>query len=439
MLREAQPHSHARTKALFDEEHEFIAPGLQTIALLSELAIEYGSGAMLTDLDGHTYLDLNAGVSVASLGHAHPRYIAALTAQLAAVTVGSFTSRPRTKLVRLIADLAPGELRRTQFFSGGAEVVEAAIRLARSYTKRSDIVGFTGGFHGKTAGVLPLSDVDWKNLVGPLPTGHHLAPYADPTRFEGSEDDCREHAIKELRRVIESDVGGRPAAIVIEPIQGTAGNIVPPAGFLRDVHDVAHDYGALLIADEMITGFGRTGRMFGCNSDAVVPDIMTLGKGMASGFPVSVLVSTDEIMAAKPFSLPSASSSSYGGNPLAAAAALVTIQTILSDKLVENSAKIGRLLRDGLQALATGHRSIANVRGQGLLIGFDLVANQKSKTLLPKEKCIEFFKGCLDEGLIMMSYTPRVRVHPPLILSAEQANSALAIIDRVLGRLEASR
>jgi len=434
-----QPRSQARTKALFDEEHQFIAPGLQTIALLSELAIARGTGATLTDLDGHTYLDLNAGVSVASLGHAHPRYVAALTKQLEAVSVGSFTSQPRVELVRLIAELAPGKLGRTQFFSGGAEAVEAAIRLARSYTKRTDIVGFTGGFHGKTAGVLPLSDVDWKNLIGPLPTGHHLSPYADPTRFAGSETECREQAIKELRRVIEQEVAGEPAAIVIEPIQGTAGNIVPPPGFLRDVHDVAHEYGALLIADEMITGFGRTGRMFGCSSDDVVPDIMTLGKGMASGFPVSALVSTDEIMAAKPFSLPSASSSSYGGNPLAAAAALVTIQTILTDKLVENSARVGGVLRDGLQELARRHRSIANVRGQGLLIGFDLVTDQETKTLLTKEKCIAFFKDCLADGLIMMSYTPRVRVHPPLILSAEQADSALVIIDRALGRLEAER
>ena len=436
MRPETQLHSRAWTKALFDEEHQFIAPGLQTIALLSELAIERGTGATLTDLDGQTYLDLNAGVSVASLGHAHPRYIAALTKQLEAVSVGSFTSRSRAELVRLIADLAPGELRRTQFFSGGAEAVEAAIRLARSSTKRTDIVGFTGGFHGKTAGVLPLSDVAWKNLIGPLPTGYHLAPYADPTRFAGSEAECREHARKELRKLIEQEVAGRPAAIVIEPIQGTAGNIVPPSGFLRDVHDIAHEYGALLIADEIITGFGRTGRMFGCSRDHVVPDIMTLGKGMASGFPVSALVSTDEIMAAKPFSLPSASSSSYGGNPLAAAAALVTIQTILADKLVENSATVGGLLRDGLQALALRHRSIADVRGQGLLIGFDLVSEQETKTLLKKERCIEFFQGCLADGLIMMSYTPRVRVHPPLILSAEEANSALAIIDRALERLE---
>ena len=437
MSPETRTHSQTLTRALFEEEHRFIAPGLQTIALLSGLAIERGDGATLTDLDGKTYLDLNAGVSVASLGHAHPRYVAALTAQLEKMTVGSFTSQPRAELVKLIAELAPGELSRTQFFSGGAEAVEAAIRLARSSTKRTDIVGFTGGFHGKTAGVLPLSDVDWKTLVGPLPSGHHLAPYADPTRVEGSEAECREHAIAELRRVIEKDAAGSPAAIVIEPIQGTAGNIVPPPGFLRAVHEVAREYGALLIADEMITGFGRTGRLFGCNSDEVIPDIMTLGKGMASGFPVSAVVSTEEIMAAKPFSLPSASSSSYGGNPLAAAAALVTIQTILSDKLIENSAKVGRQLRDGLQALAARHRSIANVRGEGLLIGFDLVSDQETKALLPKERCVEFFKDCLAEGLIMMGYTSRVRVHPPLILSSEQATTALKIIDRVLERFEA--
>src|SRR3954468_7864545 len=382
MLSGTQVWSRARTKALFDEEQEFIAPGLQTIALLSGLAIERGRGATLTDLDGNSYLDLNAGVSVASLGHAHPRYVAAVTAQLEAVSVGSFTSRPRAMLVQLVAQLTPGNLDRVQFFSGGAEAVEAAIKLARSYTRRTDIIGFTGGFHGKTAGVLPISDIDWKTLIGPLPPGYHIAPYADPTLFDGSPDECRGDAIRNLRRVIEEEISGRPAAIVIEPIQGTAGNIVPPAGFLRDVCEVAHEYGALLLADEMITGFGRTGKLFGCNHDEVVPDIMTLGKGMASGFPVSALVSTGEIMAAKPFSLPSASSSSYGGNPLAAAAALVTIKTILSDNLVGNSAAIGEILKGGLETIAAKRRSIANVRGTGLLVGFDLVSDQGTKALL---------------------------------------------------------
>ncbi|HKT80777.1 MAG TPA: aminotransferase class III-fold pyridoxal phosphate-dependent enzyme, partial [Vicinamibacterales bacterium] len=145
--------SHSRTKALFDEEQRYIAPGLQTIALLSGLAIDRGRGSILIDLDGNEYLDLNAGVSVASLGHAHPRYVAAVSAQLAKVSVGSFTSEARAALVETIAQLAPGDLRRVQLFSGGAEAVEAAIKLARSFTKRTEVIGFTGAFHGKTAGV----------------------------------------------------------------------------------------------------------------------------------------------------------------------------------------------------------------------------------------------------------------------------------------------
>jgi 4-aminobutyrate aminotransferase-like enzyme len=386
---------------------------------------------------------------VASLGHAHPRYVAAVTAQLGRVSVGSFTSRARAELVRLIAELAPGDLSRVQLFSGGAEAVEAAIRLARSYTKRTDIIGFTGAFHGKTAGALPLSDVGWKEAVGPLPPGYHLAPFPDPTRFIGTDEECLSASIDGLRRVV-GEAGGRPAAIIVEPIQGTAGNIIPPAGFMRRVREVARACGALLIADEMITGFGRTGRMFGCNHDEVVPDIMTMGKGMASGFPVSAVMSTDEIVAAEPFSLPSASSSSYGGNPLAAAAALVTISTIVDDKLVENSARVGRLLLAGLGELAARHPSIANVRGRGLLIGFDLVQSPdlgaathnpgdgaaKTIAFLPKQGCVDFFRDCLAGGLILMGYTPRVRIHPPLILTADQATHALAIIDRALDRLD---
>ena len=431
MLPGTQAWSRARTKALFDAEQAFIAPGLQTIALLSELAIERGRGATLTDFDGRSYLDLNAGVSVASLGHCHPRYVAALAAQLDAVTVGSFTSRARAQLVKLT-----GDLRRTQFFSGGAEAVEAAIRLARSHTKRTDVIGFSGGFHGKTAGVLPISDVAWKEAVGPLPQGFHIAPYADPTRFAGTAAACADAAIAALRAVVEQQAKGRPAAIIMEPIQGTAGNIVPPNGFLARVREVAREYGALFIADEMITGFGRTGLMFGCNHDEVVPDIMTMGKGMGGGFPVSALISTDAIVSAEPFSLPSASSSSYGGNPLASAAALVTIETIVDEGLVAHAARIGRLVLDGLTRIAERRRSIANVRGRGLLIGFDLVSDSERKTPLAKDGCVRFFKDCLAEGVIAMSYTPRVRIHPPLVLTADEATHALAVFDAALERLD---
>jgi 4-aminobutyrate aminotransferase/(S)-3-amino-2-methylpropionate transaminase len=438
MLPGTQVWSRARTKALFEEEQRYIAPGLQTIALLSELAIERGKGCTLTDLDGNTYLDLNAGVSVASLGHAHPTYVAALSAQLAAVTVGSFTTRARTELAKLFAELTPGNLDRVQFFSGGAEAVEAGIKLARSFTKRTDVVAFTGGFHGKTAGVLPISDVGWKDAVGPLPTGYHHAPFPDPTIFKGTPDECMAASLDALKKVIAAVPGG-PAVIIIEPIQGTAGNLIPPAGFLNDVADIAHESGALFFADEMICGFGRTGLMFGVNHDGVVPDIMTTGKGMASGFPMSALVSRSDIMAAEPFSLPSASSSSYGGNPLAAAAGLVTIRTILEEGLVDNAARVGKIFVEGLHKIAARRRSIANVRGRGLLIGFDLVVDNQARELkmMPKGGCVQFFLDCLANGVIMMGYTPRVRVHPPLILTPDEASQALSVIDAALGQLEA--
>lgn len=442
------------SKALFDEEQRFIAPGIQTIALLAQLTIESGQGATVRDVDGNTYLDFNAGVSVASLGYSHPRYIAALKAQLDKITVGSFTSQVRLDLVKRIAELAPGKLRRTQFYSGGTEAVEAAIRLARSYTKKTEIFGFWGCFHGKTAGVLPLSSIDWKHDVGPLPSGMHLAPYPDPSplssplwgeevketflapsRGRGEGEGAAgllERCIAHLRAQIREEAKGRVAALIVEPIQGTAGNVIPPPGFLAAVREVAHENDALLIADEMITGFGRTGKMFGCDHDGVEPDIMTIGKGLGSGFPISALVSTDEIVSAKPFSKPSASSSSYGGNPLACAAALATLETLLDERLVENSARVGARLLTGLRRLQERFDFIGDVRGRGLLIGIDLVKDQATKEPLPKPLCEKLFQEALQRGLIFMGYTPRVRIHPPLILTEEQADHGVAILEESL-------
>jgi 4-aminobutyrate aminotransferase/(S)-3-amino-2-methylpropionate transaminase len=424
-----------QSNALFEQEQQYIAPGIQTIALLSKLTIEKGQGARLMDVDGNSYLDFNVGVSVCSLGYSHPKYIAAVKHQLDKVTVGSFTSQARLDLVKLIASLAPGQLRRTQFFSGGAEAVEAAIRLARSHTKKTDIIGFRGGFHGKTGGVLPLSEVDWKTQVGPLAPGLYVTPYPDPSRFVGSPEACMEEALSKLQELIRTQVNGKLAAIIAEPVQGTAGNIVPPDGFFARLKKIAHEHGALLISDEMITGFGRTGYMFGCNHDLVEPDIMTIGKGMGSGFPISGVITTDAISSAKPWSLPSASSSSYGGNPLASAAALATIQTIVDDKLVENSSRVGAVLLQALKKLQEKYPFVGDVRGRGLLIGMDLVKNRKTQEPLPKALCEKFFMESLKRGLIFMAYSPRVRIHPPLTLTEAEAREGVAIMSAALGAI----
>ncbi len=425
-----------KARAAFAEEQAVVAPGQQRIALLSELALASGQGATVTDLDGNTYLDFFAGVAVASLGHAHPRYVAAVEAQLRRISVGSFTSENRLRLLKLIAKLAPGNLGRTQLYSGGAEAVEAAFRLAMSYTGKYEMVGFWGGFHGKTAGVMGLIGDESKHGWGPLPGGRFSVPYADCARcpFGLRYPDCGIACADFAREAIKKTTSGAVAAIIIEPMQGTAGNVIPPPEFLPAIQSIAREIGALLICDEMITGFGRTGRWFGCNHSGVVPDIMTVGKGMGNGFPISGVISTDEIVTAEPFARASASSSSYGGNPLAATAALATLETIVDDGLVEHAARIGTRMLDRLRAMQEKYAFIGAVRGVGMMIGVDLVSSRETGELLGRSATEKIFLDALRNGLLMMGYFPRIRINPPLTITSEQAEQGLDILDQVFAR-----
>lgn len=396
-----------------------------------------GRGCTLIDADGNQYLDFFAGVAVASLGHSHPRFVAALTTQLEKLTVGSFTTEPRAALVKLLADLAPGDLKRTQLYSGGAEAVEAAIRLAKSYTKKHEIIGFWGGFHGKTGGVMGLIGDEWKQKWGPLAPGTHLVPYADCYRcpFKLSYPQCGLFCVDFLRKSLKVSTAGAVAAIIVEPMQGTAGNVIPPPEFLPAVAEVARENDALLIVDEMITGFGRTGSLFGCDHTDTAPDIMTIGKGFGSGFPVTGLMSTDEITAAYPFAKPSSSSSSYGGNPLAATAALTTVETILDEELVQNAERVGAVLLHELRRLHEKYEFIGDVRGSGLLIGLDLVKDRATKEPLPRAVTEEIFRAALRRGLLLMGYFARVRINPPLILTESEARDGAAILDEVFAEV----
>ena len=427
-----------KSRSLFAREQRFISPGLQTIALKSGLVIERGEGSLLTDVDGNTFIDFSAGVGVASLGHSHPAYRAALHAQLDKVTVGSFTTEIRLELTELIARLCPGDLSRTQFYSGGAEAAEASLRLAKSYTKKYEFLGFWGGFHGKTGGVLGLMGSDWKKGLGPLMPGLSLAPYADCYRcpFGKTFPECNFFCVDFVREAIEYQTTGQLAALVVEPMQGTAGNVIPPPGYLAKLKEVAEENGALLIVDEMLTGFGRTGRLFGCDHDGVIPDIMLLGKGMGSGYPISAVVSTEESTRAWPFSQPSGSSSSYGGNPLASAAALATLQTLLMESLVEKSAQVGAFLLDKLKALGKKYELIGDVRGKGLFIGLDLVKDRTTKAPLEKEVTERIFQEALRRGLLLMAYSSRVRINPALTLSREVAEAGFNVLDEVFDHVQ---
>ena len=423
-----------RSKALFDAEAMYLAPGTQSVALFSQLSIDRGEGALLYDVDGNRYVDLLAGVGVASIGYAHPKYVAAMQRQIARVHVGSFTTEHRAALVKLIAELTPGDLNRSQFYSSGAEAIEAALRLAKSRTGHTEVIGFWGGFHGKTGGVLPLLGSSFKHALGPLMPGAYLSPYASCARcaFGKTFPSCEWHCVDFLRHKIQLETTRDVAAIIVEPIQGTAGNVVPPPGYLKLLRELADELGALLICDEMITGFGRTGKMFAIEHESVLPDVLTVGKGFGGGFPMSGVIAREEVAFAKPWANPSGSSSSYGGNPLAAAAARVTIETIVEDQLVEHARRLGDKMLAEMKRWESGLPIVSDVRGRGLMIGMDLVV-PGTRQLLDKKTARWIFDTLLSRGVLAMIYNPEVRINPPLVIDEDQAMGALAIMKDVLG------
>jgi len=427
-----------RSRALVAAEAPYLAPGMQSISTLSGLAMERGEGSVLEDVDGNRFLDLAAGICVNSLGHGHPRYRKILKDQIDHVTVGSFTTERRAEALAKIASHTPKGLDKIQLYSGGTEAVEAAMRLAKSATGKYEFLSFWGGFHGKTAGTLSLIGDQTKVGLGPSMPGSFHAPYADCYRcpLKLSYPSCGVACAEFAGKVIERSTTGALAAVLIEPIQGTAGNIVPPPEFLPAIQGIAKQHGALLIADEMITGFGRTGRWFGCEHTQTTPDVMTIGKGVGSGFPVSGLVSTDKLTRSSPFGKPSGSSSSYGGNPMAGAAAYASVTVIEEEDLVGNSRRVGEWMLARFLELAERYEFIGHVQGKGLLIGVELVKDRRTREPLDRDVCKRIFQAGLKRGLISMVYSPHFRVNPALSIDQETAETALGILDETFAEID---
>lgn len=425
------------SRALFEREQQVIAPGLQSIALYSQLAMDHGRGCTLYDVDGNAYLDFIAGVAIGALGHCHPHYTKRIKEQLDKLTFGSFTTPVRANFLERVVNELPDGLTRIQLYSGGAEAVEAAFRLAKSATKKWEFVGFWGGYHGKSAGVVGLLGGSFRYHQGPFPPGTHLSPYANCYRcpWNLSYGSCGLACAEHLRNVIKNDTQNEVAAIIIEPMQGTAGNVVPPDDFIAAVWEIAREFDALVIADEILTGFGRTGKMWACDHFGVAPDVMTLGKGLGGGFPMSGIAASLELASSKPFGDPSGSSSSYGGNPLAAAAGLGAIEAILDEDLVANSARVGDVLQNALRGLMDKYRFIGDVRGRGLMIGVEMVADRKTKEPLDKTITRALFHEALGRGLLTMSYNHVIRINPPLIISEEEALRGVAILDESMAAI----
>jgi len=425
-----------KSRELVAREQRHLAPGLQAFALWAGVAMERGRGSYLTDVDGNTYVDLIGGIGVNSLGHCHPKYVQALTQQMQKLTLGSLTSEPRAELVNEVAEVAPEGLDRLQLYSGGAEAVESALRLARSYTGRLDVVGFWGAFHGKTAGAMSLMGSEAKHGLGPLLPHTTLIPYADCYRcpFNLSYPSCGVACADFARKAIKAQSSGPVAAVIAEPMQGTAGNVIPPPEFISAVAEAAHEVGALFIADEMITGLGRTGKMWGVDHSSTRPDIATLGKGFGSGFPVSGVLTSSRVAQAKPWANPSGASSSYGGNPLASAAALASVRVIRAERLWENAARVGGEMLTELKKMQERYPFIGDVRGAGLLLGIEIVKNRKTKEAMPGAVMKEFYLSGVKRGLLAMIYSPHIRLQPALTIDREAALEGLSILDELFAK-----
>ena len=336
-----------KSTALRTREDQHLAPGAQGYALSAGIVSEHAEGTAITDVDGNTFLDFIGGIAVGALGHSHPTWVKAVQDQAAKGAVGTLTSEARVDLMDQFAKHPPAKkVHRLQLYSGGAEAVESAMRLAKSHTGKYEFVSCWGAFHGKTMGALSLMGSTYKEKLGPMVSGSHQIPYADCYRcpIGLSYPSCGIACAEVGRKHVKLASAGSIAAVIVEPMQGTAGNIVPPPEFLPAMASIAKEHDALFIADEMITGLGRTGTWWGVEHTGVVPDIVTIGKAFGGGFPLSGLATTDEIAVAKPWSNTSGSSSSYGGNPLAAAAGAASLKIIENEKLVENSAKVGAFM-----------------------------------------------------------------------------------------------
>jgi 4-aminobutyrate aminotransferase len=401
------------------------------------LVVERARGPVVYDVDGNSYLDFAAGIAVVATGHSHPNVVAAIKEQadkFLHMCATDFYYGNVVELAEGLARRAPGPGPWRVFFANsGAEVVEGAIKLARLKTRRSKIVAFYGAFHGRTYGAMSLtaSKPVQRSGYGPfLPEvvhTHYAYCYRCPVNREPKT--C---SVECLKLLTETQFGTtidpeEVAAVIVEPVQGEGGYVVPHPGFLKTLREVTRKHGILLIADEVQCGMGRTGRFFASEHFDLEPDIVTLAKGIASGMPLGALLARDEVMQWRD----GGHGSTFGGNPVSVAAALATLK-LLEGGLVENAARVGAHLRDRLQARLPRHAIVGDIRGLGLMIGVELVRDRESRAPAPdlREKILaEAFK----RGLLLLGCgKSTIRLAPPLVISEEDANAAVDILDAAI-------
>ncbi len=426
------------TKRLYDE---YMITSM--VAGFEPVVVDRASGCVMTGQDGKTYLDCFSGIAVVNAGHGHPKVVAAAKAQMDKLVHGStyLYYNPRAgELAKRLAEITPGALRKSFLGNSGAEAVEGALRLAKQFTRRKEVVCLTLGFHGRTVGTLSISgNRARKKGAGPYLSGVAFAPapYCYRCPFKSTYPGCGLACAEFMAHVLRYQTAGDVAAFVAEPVMGEGGIIVPPAGYFAAAIGHIRKDGALYIADEVQCGFGRTGRMFACEHDGVEPDILCMAKGIADGFPLSAFTTRPEIAAAF---TPGDHLSTFGGNPVSCAAALANIDVMVGEDLPGNARRRGDQLMQRLREFKDRCALVGDVRGKGLMIGVELVKDA-DKTPAVKEAAL--VRDCCREKGVLVGLGGAdgnvIRLQPPLVLTEGEADMAVDVIEQALRKVSGGR
>ncbi|MCC6191538.1 MAG: aminotransferase class III-fold pyridoxal phosphate-dependent enzyme [Anaerolineales bacterium] len=399
-------------------------------AVPATLVAERGEGAYLYTTGGQRYLDFTCGIGVTNTGHAHPRVVQAIQEQAARLLHGQVNivyHRPMLELADGLRQVLPAPLDTFFFSNSGAEILEAAVKLAKHATRRPNIIVFSGSFHGRTHLTMSMTTSKTVYRAGfqPLVPGIFVAPYPYAYRYGWDEDTTTDFCLRELKQLLKGQTApDETAAMVIEPVLGEGGYVAPPRRFMQALRELCDHYGILLVADEVQSGFGRTGKWFAFEHFGIVPDVVAMAKGLASGLPLSALSASADLMAKWS---PGVHGGTYGGNAVACAAAVATLQVMRDERLIENSARMGGVLVAGLRRLQEDHPAIGDVRGLGLMVATEFSTPQREPW---PERAKAAVRGAFDRGLLLLtcgSYDHTIRWIPPLIVDEAQIKAALEI------------
>lgn len=399
---------------------------------VAPVVIEKAEGAVITDVDGREYLDCFSGIAVVNAGHCNPQVVAAAKAQMDKLIHGAsylYHVQPTADLAEKMAHISPQGLTKSFFGNSGAEAIEGALKLARLYTGRHEFIALQGSFHGRSWGALSISGHQGrKKGGGPYAPGIAFAPVPYPYRSQlpHDPDGCGRQCAHAIEELITYATSNDVAAFIAEPVLGEGGIIVPPSNYFREVKKVLDRHGIIFIADEVQSGFARTGKMFAIEHYGVVPDILVTAKGIADGFPLSAFTTREDIAAA--FKVGD-HLSTFGGNPVSCAAALANIDFLEKENICDHVADLGQYAGSKLKAIQTKNPLVGDVRGLGLMIGMELVKDEM-KTPAP-EAAEAVRESCLRQGLIVGqggTFANIIRFQPPLVISHEQIDHAIAVI-----------